>query len=326
MSTAIPRERAPRRPVKIPADLSVDRPASTDPGRNLSPTTPPTGPVLDCAGRRLELSHPVTMGVINTTPDSFADGGTLYRSARLDLELAMARAREMVDAGAAILDIGGESTRPGAAAVPLAEEMDRVLPLLERIVAELDVIVSVDTSSPRLMTAAAALGAGLLNDVRALAREGALAAAAATGLPVCLMHMRGEPATMQRAPRYADVVAEVEDSLRGRVAACEAAGIPRHRVILDPGFGFGKTVQHNLQLLNGLPRLAGLGLPLLVGLSRKSMIQQLLGRPVGERLPASLALAVLAAERGAAIIRTHDVAATADAVAIWTALNSVEDK
>ncbi len=260
------------------------------------------------------------MGVINTTPDSFADGGTLYHSARLDLDLAMARARDMVDAGAAILDIGGESTRPGAAAVSPGEEMDRVLPLVERIAAELDVIVSVDTSSPGLMAAAAGAGAGLLNDVRALGREGALAAAAATGLPICLMHMRGEPATMQQAPSYTDVVAEVADFLRDRIAACAGAGIDQQRLVLDPGFGFGKTVQHNLQLLQGLPRLAGLGLPLLVGLSRKSLIQKLIGRPVEERLPASLALAVLAVERGAAIVRTHDVAATADAVAMWTAL------
>ncbi|MEE4145086.1 MAG: dihydropteroate synthase [Halieaceae bacterium] len=262
------------------------------------------------------------MGIINTTPDSFADGGTLYQSARLDLNLAMSRARAMVDAGAAILDIGGESTRPGAATVSPAEEMDRVLPLVERIAAELDVVVSVDTSTPELMTAAEAAGAGLLNDVRALGREGALAAAAATGLPVCLMHMRGEPANMQQSPAYADVVAEVKEFLRRRIADCEAAGIARQRLLLDPGFGFGKTVQHNLQLLRGLPGLADLGLPILVGLSRKSLIQKLIGRPVDERLPASLALAVLAVERGATIVRTHDVAATADAVAMWTALDA----
>jgi dihydropteroate synthase len=292
----------------------------------LSPPAQKSAPALDCAGRALDLSRPVIMGVINTTPDSFSDGGTLYPSARLDLDLAMARAREMASAGAAILDIGGESTRPGAAPVTLDQEMDRVLPLLERIVAELDVTVSVDTSSPGLMTAAAAAGAGLLNDVRSLTREGALAAAAGTGLPVCLMHMRGEPGTMQQAPSYDDVLAVVERYLRDRVAACEAAGIARHRLLLDPGFGFGKTVQHNLQLLNGLPRLAQLGRPLLVGLSRKSMIAQLIGRPVGERLPASLALAVLAVERGAAIIRTHDVAPTADALAMWTALQGVVDE
>lgn len=263
------------------------------------------------------------MGVINTTPDSFSDGGSLYRAAGLDLELALSRARDMTAAGAAILDVGGESTRPGATAVSAAEEMDRVLPLVERIAAELDVIISVDTSSPQLMREAASLGAGFLNDVRALSREGAIAAAAATGLPVCLMHMRGVPETMQDAPVYTDVVAEVESFLRARIARCEAGGIGRDRLVLDPGFGFGKTVGHNLQLLRGLPRLAALGLPLLVGLSRKSMIGQLIGRGVQERLPASLALAVLAAERGAAIIRTHDVAATADAVAMWTAVRDM---
>ncbi len=260
------------------------------------------------------------MGVINTTPDSFADGGTLYRGPVLDLELALARGRAMAGAGAAILDVGGESTRPGARPVSPDEEIDRVLPLVERLTAELDVIISVDTSSPQLMTAAARAGAGMLNDVRALSREGALAAAAATDLPVCLMHMRGEPDTMQVAPDYDDVVLAVDQFLRRRVDACVAAGIPRQRLVLDPGFGFGKSVKHNLQLLQGLPRLAEQGLPLLVGLSRKSLVGHLIGREVGERLPASLALAVLAVERGAAIVRTHDVAATADAVAMWTAL------
>jgi dihydropteroate synthase len=263
------------------------------------------------------------MGVINTTPDSFSDGGTLYQSERLDIELAVSRAREMVAEGALILDIGGESTRPGAQVVTPGQEMDRVLPVVERILAELDVIVSVDTSSPILMTEAAALGVGLLNDVRALKREGAIAAAAATGLPVCLMHMRGEPETMQAAPSYRDVVDEVHSFLRQRVTACEAGGIVRQRLVLDPGFGFGKTVQHNLQLLNGLPELAKLGLPLLVGLSRKSMIGKLIGRPVTERLPASLALAVLAAERGARIIRTHDVSGTVDALAMLSALEAL---
>jgi dihydropteroate synthase len=262
------------------------------------------------------------MGVINTTPDSFSDGGTLFPSGELDLGLAMARARLMVEEGAQILDIGGESTRPGAQAVSVAVEMERVLPLVERISAELDVVVSVDTSTPALMTEAARLGAGLINDVRALSRDGALQAAAATGLPVCLMHMRGDPGTMQQAPIYDDVVADVATYLQARVAACESAGIARERLLLDPGFGFGKTVGHNLQLLRGLPRLAELGLPLLVGLSRKSMIGQLIGREVDQRLPASLALAVLAAERGAAIIRTHDVAATVDALAMYVALNA----
>ena len=263
------------------------------------------------------------MGVINTTPDSFSDGGTLYRGEQLDLDLALARAADMVAQGAAILDIGGESTRPGAAPVTVAQEMQRVLPLVERVSAELDVVVSVDTSSPEVITAAAGAGAGLINDVRALSRPGALDSAAATGLPICLMHMLGQPGDMQAAPQYHDVVAEVEELLLQRVAACEAVGIARESLLLDPGFGFGKTVAHNLLLLRGLPRLADLGLPLLVGLSRKSLIGKLLGREVDERLPASLALAVMAVERGAAIIRTHDVGATVDAVAMWVAMQEV---
>lgn len=280
----------------------------------------PTGPTLRCAGRTLHLSRPAIMGVINTTPDSFSDGGTLYRGARLDVERAMSRAREMVAAGAAILDIGGESTRPGAQPISPEEEMERVVPLVLRIAAELAVVISVDTSSPALMRAAASAGAGLLNDVRALTRDGALEAAADTGLPVCLMHMQGEPATMQVAPEYVDVVTEVATYLQDRVAACERHGIVREQLLIDPGFGFGKSVAHNMQLLQGLPRLAAMGLPLVVGLSRKSIIGKLLGRDVQQRLPASLALAVLAVERGAAVIRTHDVAATADAVAMWVAM------
>jgi dihydropteroate synthase len=263
------------------------------------------------------------MGVINTTPDSFSDGGTLYRNSRLDVDRAMARAREMVAAGAAILDIGGESTRPGSLPVSPDEEMLRVLPLVERIAKELAVVISVDSSTPAVMREAANAGAGLLNDVRALTREGALQAAATTGLPVCLMHMQGEPDTMQVDPHYHDVVKEVGDYLRSRVIACEQQGIARERLLLDPGFGFGKTVIHNMQLLRGLPQLAAMGIPLVVGLSRKSMIGKLLGREVGQRLPASLALAVLAVERGAAIIRTHDVAATVDAVAMWQALQEL---
>jgi dihydropteroate synthase len=261
------------------------------------------------------------MGVINTTPDSFSDGGSLYREARLDPELALTRAREMVAAGASILDLGGESTRPGAAPVSAGEEMERVLPIVERIAAELDVVISVDTSNPQLMTQAAALGAGMINDVRALRREGALEAAAATGLPVCLMHMQGEPGTMQHNPLYGNVVTEVADWLAARVDACEAAGIDRTRLVLDPGFGFGKSVAHNLALLRGLPELAKLGLPLLVGLSRKSLIGKLIGRDVDQRLSASLGLAMLAIERGARIIRTHDVAQTWDALAMYTALS-----
>lgn len=299
--------------------------ASTDRGRRVSSLHHSGGPVLECAGRKLDVTHPVIMGVINTTPDSFSDGGTLYRGSRLDIERAMTRAREMAAAGAAILDIGGESTRPGAQPVSPDEEMERVLPLLERIASELAVVISVDTSSPILMREAAAAGAGLLNDVRALTRDGALEAAAQTGLPVCLMHMQGQPDSMHLAPQYLDVVTEVEAYLRSRVEACQRHGIARENLLVDPGFGFGKSVAHNLQLLQGLPQLATLGLPLVVGLSRKSMIGKLLDRDVEQRLPASLALAVLAVERGAAIIRTHDVAATADAVAMWVALQEWVD-
>ena len=283
-----------------------------------------TGAVLDCAGRALDLTRPHVMGVINTTPDSFSDGGTLYAGSELDLNLAMQRARDMVADGASILDIGGESTRPGADPITEAQEIDRVLPVVERIVAELDVVVSVDTSSPELMTEAAARGAGLLNDVRALTRDGAMAAAAATGLPVCLMHMQGEPGSMQNAPSYGDVVREVVDYLEGRAAACVENGITTRRILVDPGFGFGKTVAHNMQLLAGLSRLAERGWPVLVGLSRKSMIGTLIGRDVDERLPASLALAVMAVERGARIVRTHDVRETVDALAMWSALGETQ--
>lgn len=283
------------------------------------------GPVLECAGRRLDLSRPVVMGIINVTPDSFSDGATLYRGSNLDIERAMTRAREMVASGAAILDIGGESTRPGASPVSVNEEMDRVLPLVARIAAELETVISVDTSTPVLMREAANAGAGLLNDVRALTREGALEAAAAANVPICLMHMQGEPGNMQVAPYYDDVVEDVCEYLQSRIASCERQGIARNRLLLDPGFGFGKSVTHNLKLLRELPRLAAIGLPLVVSLSRKSLIGKLLGREVGQRLPASLALAVLAAQRGAAVIRTHDVAATVDAVSMLMALEECVD-
>lgn len=301
----------------------MDPPASTDRGEIVPTARNPQRLTQDCAGQTLDLSRPVVMGVINATPDSFSDGGTLYRNSRLDLERAMERARDMAAAGAGILDIGGESTRPGAKAVSASEEMDRVVPLVERIAKEIPVVISVDSSTPALMREAARAGAGLLNDVRALTREGALQAAAASGLPVCLMHMQGEPGTMQVAPHYDNVVQDVGEYLRSRVLACVQNGIAREHLLLDPGFGFGKTVVHNMQLLRGLPNLAAMGIPLVVGLSRKSMIGHLLGRDVGERLPASLALAVLAVERGAAIIRTHDVAATADALAMWQAMEEL---
>lgn len=272
--------------------------------------------ILLCGARRLDLARPVVMGILNVTPDSFSDGGH-YR----EVEAALARAREMVAEGARIIDIGAESTRPGAAPVSVQEELDRLLPVVERIAAELDVTLSVDTSTPQVMTEAAARGAGLINDVRALGRPGALAAAAATGLPVCLMHMQGEPATMQQHPDYGDIRAEVEAFLLERVAACQDAGIAAGRILLDPGFGFGKTLAHNLDLLAGLPRFAGLGYPLLVGVSRKSMLGAILGgAPVEQRLFAGVAAAAIAAVNGARIIRVHDVKATCDAVAVAQAL------
>ena len=280
-------------------------------------------PALDCAGRILDLSRPQVMGVINVTPDSFSDGGSLYRAGELNLDHAMERARAMVDAGAAILDIGGESTRPGAGIVSLDQELARVIPLVTAISAELDVITSVDTSSPEVMLAAKAAGAGIINDVRALSRDGALAAAAASGLPICVMHMQGLPDTMQKAPAYQDVVCEVKSFLTAAVQRCQRAGIDSERILIDPGIGFGKSVTHNLQLLGGLSELAATGQAVVVGFSRKSMIGKLLKRDMNQRLPASLALAVLAVERGASIIRTHDVAETVDAVAMSVALREL---
>lgn len=275
---------------------------------------------LQCGQRVLDLAHPLVMGILNITPDSFSDGGQLYGSGAAHLDHCLRTAEQMVADGAALLDIGGESTRPGAAPVSSDEEMARVLPVVEAIAARIDAVISVDTSNPLLMTAAARLGAGLINDVRALQRDGALAAAAATGLPVCLMHMQGEPGDMQRDPCYTDVVTDVSQWLQVRAQQCEAAGIPRESILLDPGFGFGKTLEHNLSLLKHLDALASLPFPLLVGLSRKSIAGKITGRPVAERLPASLALAQVALDHGAAILRVHDVAATTDMVRIWCAL------
>lgn len=272
----------------------------------------------------LDLSQPRVMGILNTTPDSFSDGGQHYRNGRLCLDLVLTRAQQMLNEGADIIDVGGESTRPGAAPVSEAEELERVVPVVEVLVRELGAIVSVDTSTPAVMREAAVAGAGMLNDIRALQRDGALDAAAATGLPVCLMHMQGQPTTMQESPRYRDPVDDVKQFLRERVSACEQAGIARQRLVLDPGFGFGKNLNHNLELLRRLPEFAELGCPLLVGLSRKSMLGELLGRDVSERLPGSLALAMAAAERGASIIRVHDVAATADVLKVLRALKPTD--
>lgn len=275
---------------------------------------------LICGKHLLDLSRPVVMGILNTTPDSFSDGGSYYEEDSLSLDLVLRRAEQMLEEGAKIIDVGGESTRPGAASVSEQQELDRVIPVVEALVVKLGALVSVDTSTASVITESAKRGAGLINDVRALQREGALVAAAATGLPVCLMHMQGQPDSMQKNPHYSDVIADVSDFLRERVSACRAQGIPPKRIILDPGFGFGKALAHNLALLKRLPELSELGHPLLVGVSRKSMVAQLLDRKVDERLAGSLALAMLAAERGAAIIRVHDVAATVDVLKVLAAV------
>jgi dihydropteroate synthase len=274
---------------------------------------------LPCGSRPLDLSRPQVMGILNVTPDSFSDGGCFNR-----LDAARRHAEAMVKAGATLIDIGGESTRPGAPPVSEQEELERVCPAVEAIARELDVIISVDTSTAAVMRESACLGAGLINDVRSLQRPGALAAAAESGLPVCLMHMRGEPGTMQDDPQYPDIYAEVHDFLAERMAACAQAGIARERIVLDPGFGFAKTLEHNLRLFQRLERLHEFGLPLLVGVSRKSMIGKVLDRPVGERLYGSLALAALAVAKGAQIVRVHDVAETVDVIRMIAAVEWAE--
>jgi len=270
---------------------------------------------LDCAGRRLDLSEPAVMGVLNVTPDSFSDGGSYP-----DVDGAVARSREMEAEGAAIVDIGGESTRPGAEPVTEAVELDRVVPAIEACRRALSIPVSVDTSKPGVMRAAVDAGAGLINDVRALREPGALDAAAACSVPVLLMHMQGEPATMQQAPGYGDVVAEIRDFLAERIAACTGAGIEANRLMVDPGFGFGKTLEHNLELLARLDELLTLGAPLAVGMSRKSMIGAVTGRAATERACGSAAAAALAVARGASLVRAHDVGATVDAVRVAAAV------
>ena len=271
--------------------------------------------MLDCGGRMLDLSAPRIMGILNVTPDSFSDGGDFFVP-----DAALRQAERMIGDGADIIDVGGESTRPGAEAVTDDEELRRVIPLVEAITSRFSVIVSVDTSKPVVMRAAATAGAGMLNDVRALHSPDALGAARDSALPVCLMHMQGAPRTMQENPRYNDVVADVRQFLEQRLAACEASGIGRRRLLIDPGFGFGKTLAHNLQLLAGLDTFANLGVPLLVGLSRKSMLGAITGRDVGDRLAASLSTAILAVQRGAVIVRVHDVAETADALGVLRAV------
>lgn len=281
---------------------------------------------LWCAGQWLDLSQPSVMGVVNVTPDSFSDGGR-YRSSspsakdfRISLDQVLKTAEEMVRQGAVFIDVGGESTRPGAAPVSEQEELERVVPVIEAIHARLDVQISVDTSTAAVIRESGRAGAAMINDVRALQRDGALAAAAESDMAVCLMHMQGQPDTMQDAPVYDSVTEEVLAFLDARIAACTAAGIERKRICLDPGFGFGKTVEHNYQLLSDLPGIKQLGLPLLIGLSRKSMIGAVTGREVSDRLAGSLSGVTLAMWLGADIVRVHDVAETVDCAKVVNAL------
>ncbi len=265
----------------------------------------------------LDLNTPKIMGVLNTTPDSFSDGGSLHtRDGRLEISRVLQRVETMLEEGADIIDVGGESTRPGATAVAEDEELRRVVPVVAAIAHRFDVPVSVDTSTAQVIQAAADAGASLINDVRALRRPGALEAVANTGLPVCLMHMAGEPEGMQDNPEYRNIIDDVRAFLLERIAACDAAGIPSERILIDPGFGFGKTLAHNLELFRNLPELQKLGRPLLIGVSRKSMIGAILDKPVSQRMVGSVAMAMLAAQRGVAILRVHDVSATADAFRI----------
>ena len=271
-------------------------------------------PTLDCAGRPLKLDRPRILGVVNVTPDSFSGDGLAQADA------AVAHGLRLVEEGADALDVGGESTRPGAEPVSLDEELARVLPVIERLARETAVPISIDTSKPEVMRAAVAAGAGLINDICALRQEGALEAAAELGVPVILMHMQGEPRSMQDAPHYDDVVAEVRRFLADRILACELAGMPRARLVVDPGFGFGKNLEHNLSLLAQLESFAELGVPVLAGMSRKRMIGDVTGRAQGERTAGSVAAHLLAAERGALLLRSHDVAPLRDALAVLEAL------
>ncbi|MDP3584346.1 MAG: dihydropteroate synthase [Thiobacillus sp.] len=276
-------------------------------------------PVLHAGSHRLSLARPLVMGIVNVTPDSFSDGGRLG-----DVQAAIYHALKLQEAGADILDVGGESTRPGAAAVPADAEMRRVLPVIESL-ARRGCVVSIDTMKPEVMRAALAVGAAMVNDVMALRAPGAVAAVAESDAAVCLMHMQGAPRTMQQAPHYADVVDEVRQFLQDRVTACEIAGIDRARMVIDPGFGFGKTLAHNLALLRHLDRLTEIGVPVLAGLSRKSMLGTLTGRSVEEREFAGVAAHLMAVARGAKILRVHNVAAMRDALVIWNAVEEQHD-
>lgn len=274
-----------------------------------------SGGVLACGDRALDLVQPAVMGILNVTPDSFWDGGRHHTVSEFLLA-----AEKMVADGAVIIDVGGESTRPGAPSISTEQELDRVIPVIQKISSSIDVIISVDTSSPAVMMAAADAGAGLINDVRALGRKGALEAAAETGLPVCLMHMKGGPATMQDRPFYDDVFAEVNVFFDAVIARCISAGISKHNLLIDPGFGFGKSLEHNLILMRRLGEFVERGMPVLVGVSRKSMIGAVLDRAVDQRLYGSLAAASYAVTKGAKVIRTHDVRATVDSVKMLAAI------
>ena len=276
--------------------------------------------ILDCKGKSLDLTHPQIMGILNVTPDSFSDGGQFFGE-----DVALKQAKQMVADGATIVDVGGESTRPGATTVSVEREIERVIPVIEAIESEIDVVISIDTSKPEVMRAAIAAGAGLINDVQALRVNGALDAAFELEVPVCLMHAQGTPKTMQERPHYEDVVAEVTSFLLERVEICEAHGIKRDKLIVDPGFGFGKRARHNLRLMKYLERIVHLDLPVLVGISRKSIIGELLNVPMEERLAGSLAMASLAVWKGAKLIRTHDVKETAQAVNLSNYVMQVKD-
>jgi dihydropteroate synthase len=270
-------------------------------------------PVLDCAGRKLVLDRPRVAGILNVTPDSFSDGGQFA-----DTDAAVAHGLALAEQGADLLDVGGESTRPGADDVSIEEELRRVVPVIEQLAKRTSLPIAIDTSKPEVMRAAVAAGAGMVNDVYALRRDGALEAAAELNVPVCLMHMQGEPRSMQDAPHYDDVVGEVHRFLADRLFACELAGIDKRKVMVDPGFGFGKSLEHNLALLRALERFADLGSGVYAGLSRKSMIGELTGRKLpAERAAGSAAAALIAVQRGARLVRVHDVAATVDALAVW---------
>lgn len=273
--------------------------------------------IFDCAGKTLDLSRPRVMGILNVTPDSFSDGGSYEL-----VERAVERASQMVEEGASIIDIGGESTRPGAQPVSENEELDRILPVIEALAPRLSVPISIDTTKPGVMTQAVRAGAGFINDVMALRAPGAIEAAATCGVPVCLMHMQGQPRTMQHAPHYQNVIAEVKSFLLQQVESCLAKGVRRDRIMIDPGFGFGKTLAHNLALLKGLRHLVDAGLPVMVGISRKSMIGAILNADVDQRLYGSIATAVMAAEAGAGLLRVHDVKPTVDALQVVSAVLS----